>query len=771
MLLEAILQKTKNYLRGTLVAGILSSALLISCGGGGGSPPQQQPPKNRAPAITSSAITTANENSYYEYRVQASDPDGDPIAYALSEAPSWLSVTSNIVYGNTPEVSKDTIFPVRIRVYDQANSTAQAYNLTVKNLFNTYVLSSDQSNSITAINDSAISFSQPVDFLVKDIIASGISDKTPSGILREVTSVSSDRKTVGTAQAALEQTVRNGSLSFSQSLLPSNIQSFSAKEGVSLLLPNMQSLSVKEGISIAPPDTISGFDFNIDLSNVVLYDKDGNLNTTSDQVIANGNISFSTICNLNVNIIDFTMKDISFQNQTTDLVDVSIGSNLLGLATSHEIKLAEYNFQPIVIGFLPTTPPIPVVVVPKLAVYVGLDLSKVNPLSMRVKQDANLTARLIYDSGLWTSSSTFANNFDFFITNPTGEWDLRSYAGPRLSLLLYGVAGPWGSVNSGLRLESVSGDWKLYGGLEAKLGIEMDVFKKVTASFSKTIIDYEKLLAEKGTPGTGGKILFTSTRDGNAEVYMMNSDGSSQQNLTKNSSHDYEAAWSSDRSKIVFVSERDGNPEIYTMNLDGTNPRRLTYSSGSSNNVDRMPDWSHDGRDIVFYSDRNGNDEIFLMNPDGTNQRKLNLPFATHIQPKWCAGQIIFSSTLAGEGHLDVYKVNRDATGLQRLTTNIAADVEPCCSFDGSKIAFSSDRINGYYDIWVMNSDGSNPANLSNTTYGIYDMSPSWSPDGQRISYAFGSFSRAEIYVMNADGSNKTKITDNPFYDNRHPVW
>jgi len=75
---------------------------------------------------------------------------------------------------------------------------------------------------------------------------------------------------------------------------------------------------------------------------------------------------------------------------------------------------------------------------------------------------------------------------------------------------------------------------------------------------------------------TRGKIAFTSYRDGNLEIYIMNADGSGQTNLTGNPAGDWQLSFSSDGSKIAFSSKRDGNYEIYIMNADGSGQVRLT---------------------------------------------------------------------------------------------------------------------------------------------------------------------------------------------------
>ena len=85
------------------------------------------------------------------------------------------------------------------------------------------------------------------------------------------------------------------------------------------------------------------------------------------------------------------------------------------------------------------------------------------------------------------------------------------------------------------------------------------------------------------------KIAFTSLRDGNAEVYVMNADGSNQTRLTTTAPHagNARASWSPDGTKIAFMSERDDNWEIYVMHADGSNQTRLTNNPTE----DSQPSW------------------------------------------------------------------------------------------------------------------------------------------------------------------------------------
>jgi len=79
----------------------------------------------------------------------------------------------------------------------------------------------------------------------------------------------------------------------------------------------------------------------------------------------------------------------------------------------------------------------------------------------------------------------------------------------------------------------------------------------------------------------GSKIVFQSIRDGQAEIYVMNSDGTAQTRLTNNSAADTAPAWSPDGTRILFTSLRDGpmSPALYVMNADGSNQTRVTAGS------------------------------------------------------------------------------------------------------------------------------------------------------------------------------------------------
>jgi hypothetical protein len=276
-----------------------------------------------------------------------------------------------------------------------------------------------------------------------------------------------------------------------------------------------------------------------------------------------------------------------------------------------------------------------------------------------------------------------------------------------------------------------------------------------------------------------GKIAFSSTRDRNAEIYVMHDDGSHQTRLTNHPAFDDQPTWSPDGSKIAFRTNRDGgNYEIYVMNADGTNPVNLTHDGA----VDQDPAWSPDGSQIAFASTRDGNFEIYVMNAaDGSNVHRLTsldggLFTVRDTQPAWSrdGSRIAFVTNLSGNA--DIWLMDSQGNNLRRLINDAALESNPGWA-PGDLIAYAkftggSGPFPASPKIWVMRADGTNQHQIFDRLGGAAD--PAWSPDRARIAcvvYEGGFlFSGGNIWLINADGSNPVRLTTNPAED-LQPAW
>jgi Tol biopolymer transport system component len=212
--------------------------------------------------------------------------------------------------------------------------------------------------------------------------------------------------------------------------------------------------------------------------------------------------------------------------------------------------------------------------------------------------------------------------------------------------------------------------------------------------------------------------------------------------------------------KIVYESTVASNDGIFVMNWDGSNAVRLTGHNG----VDLNPRFNIGQTKIVWNSEYVNNWAIWVMYPDGTSQTQLtNLPGTTPSyqdrRPCWSPDgtKIAFSSSRAGTGWFEVFTMNSDGTNVTQLTSDADTDDQPSWSPDGTKIAYVAGA-----DIVVMSATGGSAITLTNTNN---NSSPCWSVDGTHIAFTSSRSGTSQNYVMNADGTNVTDLSNNTYLD------
>lgn len=199
------------------------------------------------------------------------------------------------------------------------------------------------------------------------------------------------------------------------------------------------------------------------------------------------------------------------------------------------------------------------------------------------------------------------------------------------------------------------------------------------------------------------------------DIYRANLDGEIIDTLTTTPGYDAEATVSPQGDKIVFTSMRTGDLELFIMDVDGSNVVQITDELG----YDGGAFFSPDGKQLVFRASRPKTDEeiakykslleqglveptnmeLFIVNVDGTGMRQItdlgNANWAPYFHPS--GEKIVFSSNHKSKRGFpfNIFMINTDGTGLEQITFDDTFDSFPMFSHDGKKIVFSSNRNNG----------------------------------------------------------------------------
>jgi len=268
-------------------------------------------------------------------------------------------------------------------------------------------------------------------------------------------------------------------------------------------------------------------------------------------------------------------------------------------------------------------------------------------------------------------------------------------------------------------------------------------------------------IAVPATATTGdvqnGRIAFTSNRTGTNEIWVMESDGSNQTQLTSGGPGRDEAAWSPDGSRIAFIgASTTGHPEVFVMNADGSAQTQLTTSTNFGGV--HAPTWSPDGTQIAFVRATS----MYVINADGTNDHRVNVTwFGGQENPAWSTDgtRLYFTGLPPAPDNIDygMFWLSADGTGTAtRVTTG--RDSNAIMSPDGSKLAYNRAPAGLAQDIYTVNTDGTGSTNLTSTSVG--ENEPSWAPEGNGFAFhGTGGGDNIDIYTVDAAGDNPVRLT------------
>ncbi len=271
---------------------------------------------------------------------------------------------------------------------------------------------------------------------------------------------------------------------------------------------------------------------------------------------------------------------------------------------------------------------------------------------------------------------------------------------------------------------------------------------------------------------TTPKILFTSTRDGNREIYMMNPDGSEQVNLTQHPAGDLQAVWSPTGDKILFVSDRQGTRvrDLYLMDPDGSNVRRVFKKKAKGWRGD--PTWSPDGKHFAYsYRDWDGFEFGLYLGTFGEEDAEL---FSSGSSPAWSPDGSEIACAVGHDKGTRLIFINVHTQEREQPLPDKALlwQYEPSWSAVGDRLAISGNRHplpvildrdlhNAWKDkqtVFIVNRDGTGLRQLVEEA-GTYTQYPELSPDGSEVIYTQEINQQLQIFKIDINSRVRTQLT------------
>lgn len=254
-----------------------------------------------------------------------------------------------------------------------------------------------------------------------------------------------------------------------------------------------------------------------------------------------------------------------------------------------------------------------------------------------------------------------------------------------------------------------------------------------------------------------------------SDIWKMRADGTVKTKLTTDGSFKGPPMWSPRGDRIAYTGNLTGNMEIYIMNTDGSSQRQITTGHTPQYWVESRVTWHPDGERLYFQvttfplpprtltkiPDDVAFVEIFMIDVDMEYEINLTPNLHENVRSVNPDGKKLACISLRSPNY-GVWVMNDDGSNQVRLTWDGEGDRAPRFSPDGQKIVYWSLAAANQPDIWIMDVDGSNKVRLTSNLY--RDVYPSWNPDGSKIVFESNRAGNFDIWLLSLQRHIETDV-------------
>jgi hypothetical protein len=287
------------------------------------------------------------------------------------------------------------------------------------------------------------------------------------GYLRKIKNIQSlnGQIIIQTELASLTDAIESATISFSKQLSRNDIA---------------KTLFSKPGIK----ESTDNSKFEFEFINTVIYDHDGNLNTTHDQIVLNGQIELDPWIGMYLEIKKWQLKEMKISLTITENMKVKGTANLVNFEFNKEKLFKSFQLNPftVFVGWLP------IVIVPYLNFYLGANGKIMAEISTDIEQNAQISAGVRYVNNSWEPFNEVTHNFLFREPTFSAEANFQGYVKPQMELMIYGILGPYTNIKlSGECNVSILPNpaANLYVGIYAGIGVKLKILNRHLADWEK----------------------------------------------------------------------------------------------------------------------------------------------------------------------------------------------------------------------------------------------------------------------------------------------